>query len=192
MRGGFELSAMLWPDHLLTLEEWDALPEDESHHVELVEGVLLGAPKPAPKHQFATSGLWATLRDQLPGDVTPVPDVDVVINAIPPVTVRAPDVVVVHNKRFLEYPKRFDADDVLLAVEIVSPGTGRTDRIFKPIEYADAGIPHYWLLELDDQVTLTAFDLVGGGYQVVASGTGKVEVPSPFPVVLDLPALITG
>ncbi|XVV01984.1 hypothetical protein ACQPW3_32055 [Actinosynnema sp. CA-248983] len=91
---------MSWPDHLLTLEEWDALPEIESHHVELVEGVLVAA-------------------------------------------------------------------------------------------HADAGIPHYWLLELDDPITVTAFDLVDGSYKVVAGGTGKVEVPSPFPVVLDLPALLT-
>ncbi len=56
-------------------------------------------------------------------------------------------------------------------------------------EYADAGIPHYWLLELDDPITLTAFSLVDGGYKVVASGSGKV---SPFPVVLHLPSPITG
>ncbi len=32
-----------WPDHLLTLTEWDALPEDTSRRCESVEGVL-----PAP------------------------------------------------------------------------------------------------------------------------------------------------
>ncbi|MFI9816414.1 Uma2 family endonuclease [Saccharothrix variisporea] len=186
------MSAMLWPDHLLTLEEWDALPEDELHHVELVEGVLLVAPRPAPEHQYAIKRLCMVLDAQLPEGVTSLPEVDVLINAVQPVTVRAPDVVVVDMKRLLERPKRFDAEDILLAVEIVSPGTGRTDRMVKPLEYADAGIPHYWLLELDDPITLTAFDLVDGSYKVVASGTGKVELPSPFPAVLDLPSVITG
>lgn len=183
--------AMTWPDHLLTLDEWDALPEIESHHVELVEGVLIAAPKPGSMHQYAMMSLGSLLDRQMPEDVRAVPAMEVLLDPVHPITVRAPDQVVVPTARLMEYPARFDADDVLLAVEIVSPGTGRTDRIVKPIEYADAGIPHYWLLELDDPITLTAFDLVDGGYEVVASGTGKVEVSSPFPVTFDLPALVT-
>jgi Uma2 family endonuclease len=182
---------MPWPDHLLTLEEWDALPEDELHHVELVEGVLLVAPKPAPKHQRAMHRLGTWLDEQLPRDVMAVLDVDVLINPVPPITMRAPDMVVVPAERFYEYPKRFNPDDVLLAVEIVSPGTGRTDREFKPIEYADVGIPHYWLLELDEPITLTAFTLVDGEYEHVAGGTGKVEILSPFPVTVDLDELLS-
>ncbi|NUT97785.1 MAG: Uma2 family endonuclease [Saccharothrix sp.] len=184
------MSTMLWPDHLLTLEEWDALPENESHHLELVEGVLVVTPRPA-SHQLAMKRLGTWFDEQLPQDFCAVPDIDVLVDPVPPVTVRAPDFVVVPTELAMEHPARFDADDVLLAVEIVSPGTGRTDRIVKPIEYADAGIPHYWLLELDDPITLTAFDLVDGGYKVVASGNGKVEVLSPFPVTFDLLALVT-
>ncbi|MGH3686111.1 MAG: hypothetical protein ACRDRE_12035 [Pseudonocardiaceae bacterium] len=37
-----------WPDHLLTLTEWDTLPEDTSRRCGLVEGVLLVVPRPAP------------------------------------------------------------------------------------------------------------------------------------------------
>jgi Uma2 family endonuclease len=185
------MSVLPWPDHLLTLEEWDALPEDESHHLELVEGVLLVAPKPAPRHQVAMKRLGAWLDEQLPPEAMAVPDVDVLINPVPPITVRAPDMVVVPTERFSEFPKRFDAEDVLLAVEIVSPGTGRTDRVVKLIEYAEAGIPHYWIVELDDPVTLTAFSLVAGKYKQVAGGTGRVGVPSPHPVTLDLGALLS-
>jgi Uma2 family endonuclease len=181
---------MPWPDHLLTLEEWDALPEDELHHVELVEGVLVVAPKPAPKHQLAMKRLGTWLDEQLPPDVVAVPDVDVLIDPTPPITMRAPDMVIVPTERAEEYPKRFDPDDVLLTVEIVSPGTGRVDRVVKPMEYADVGIPHYWLVELDEPVTLTAFTLVDGEYEHVGGGTGKVEIPSPFPVVFDLDALL--
>ncbi|NUT52656.1 MAG: Uma2 family endonuclease [Saccharothrix sp.] len=184
------MSAMPWPNHLLTLEEWDALPEDELHHVELVEGVLVVAPKPAPKHQLATMRLGTWLNEQLPSDAVAVPDVDVLIDPTPPITMRAPDMVVVPTARFDEHPKRFDPDDVLLAIEIVSPGTGRVDRVVKPIEYADVGIPHYWLVELDEPITLTAFTLVDGSFEKVAEGTGKVEVLSPYPVVLDLDALL--
>ena len=88
-----------------------------------------------------------------------------------------------------ENPTRFDAEDILVAVEIVSPGTGRTDRVTKPAEYAEAGIPHYWLVELDEPITLTAFSLVDGEYEQVAGGRGKIEIISPVPVSLDLAEL---
>ena len=185
------MSTMHWPDHWLTPEEWDALPEDESHHIELVEGAFLVSPKPALKHQLAAKRLGTWLDEQLPHDVVAVPEIDVLINPVPPITVRAPDMVIVPTERALEYPKRVDPDDVLLAIEIVSPGTRRMDRMLKPIEYADAGIPHYWLLELDAPIALMAFTLVDGEYRHVAGGTGKVEVLSPFPVTLDLEALLS-
>ncbi|PYC61169.1 Uma2 family endonuclease, partial [Micromonospora arborensis] len=36
---------------------------------------------------------------------------------------------------------------VMLAVEVVSPGTRRRDRLEKPGHYADAGIPPYWRVQ---------------------------------------------
>ncbi|MEU4739635.1 Uma2 family endonuclease [Actinosynnema sp. NPDC023658] len=184
------MSVMPWPDHLLTLEEWDALPEYESHHVELVDGVLLVAPKPAPKHQVAMANLRSCLKDQLPAGVVAILDVNVLIDPGPPLTVRAPDLVVVRAERYWEHPKRFNPEDLLLAVEIVSPGTRRTDHMFKPIEYATVGIPHYWLVELDEPITLTAFSLVAGRYKEIARGTVEVRVPSPFPITVDLATLV--
>ena len=56
------------------------------------------------------------------------------------------------------------ASEVVLAVEIVSPGSERTDHTVKPLEYADAGIPHYWVVDLGepgDRITLTAHHLAG-------------------------------
>jgi Uma2 family endonuclease len=184
------MSTMHWPDHLLTLDEWDALPDCESHHVELVEGILLGAPKPAPKHQVAMANLRSCLKDQLPPEVVAVLDVDVLIDPGPPLTVRAPDVVVVPAERYWEHPKRFVPEDLRLAVEIVSSGTRRTDRVAKSAEYAEVGIPHYWLVELDEPITLIAFDLVAGRYKEVARGTSAVSVPTPFPITVDLTTLI--
>lgn len=39
------------PDHLIDLAEWDALPEDSSARYELVEGVMVAAPRPLPRHR---------------------------------------------------------------------------------------------------------------------------------------------
>lgn len=41
------MSTARWFDHLLTVDEWDALPEDEFlRNAELVEGVVHLAPSP--------------------------------------------------------------------------------------------------------------------------------------------------
>ena len=41
------------PGSLMTLDEWMALPEDNTYRYELQEGVLLASPRPAPRHQQA-------------------------------------------------------------------------------------------------------------------------------------------
>lgn len=52
-----------WPDHLLTLAEWDALGQDTSRRIELVEGVLLVSPRPVARHQLVVLAIAAALSD---------------------------------------------------------------------------------------------------------------------------------
>src|SRR5450755_1032159 len=61
-------------------------------------------------------------RSSAPDVLTAVADVEVVIDAVHPATVRVPDVVVVPTRVAERNPPRLDAADVLLAVEIISPG----------------------------------------------------------------------
>ena len=185
------LNAASWPDHLLTLAEWEALPEDASRRYELVEGVLLAVPRPTSLHQLAMLRLGAELDRQLPDDLTVLPDVDVLVEAGLTPTARAPDVVVVPSTRAEQNPPRLTAADVLLAIEVVSPGTGRTDRVTKMSEYAEAGIPHYWLVDLPPRLQLTAYTLVSGRYEQRAVGTDLIDVDLPSPVHLDLKSLLT-
>jgi Uma2 family endonuclease len=49
--------------------------------------------------------------------------------------------------------------DLLLVVEIVSPGSERTDQMVKVQEYAQAGIPRYWVVERDTAQTVTMYTL---------------------------------
>lgn len=41
---------------------------------------------------------------------------------------------------------RFEAEDLVLAVEVVSPESESRDRDTKPHKYAQAGIQHFWLV----------------------------------------------
>jgi Uma2 family endonuclease len=49
--------------------------------------------------------------------------------------------------------------DMLLAVEIVSPGSAAMDEVVKVREYAAAGIPRYWMVERDAAQTVTLYVL---------------------------------
>ncbi|HEY0454190.1 Uma2 family endonuclease [Actinophytocola sp.] len=180
------MTVLPWPDHLLTLQEWDALPEDTSRHYELVEGVLIVSPRAASMHQRASRWIAHTLEEQLPDRLTALQDMEVVIDARFPATVRAPDVVVATNELAEQNLPRFFASDVLLAVEIISPGSRKQDRVMKPAEYAEAGIPDYWLIDLEEPATLTAYLLVDGYYEIVAEVTDEVRLSGPAPVTLDV------
>ncbi|GAA0729981.1 Uma2 family endonuclease [Dactylosporangium roseum] len=67
--------------------------------------------------------------------------------------------------------------DVLLVVEIVSPGSEATDTVTKRHEYAMAGVPQYWTVDRDPDQTVTMHRLAGDRYLVHAT--------MPFGWVLD-------
>ena len=174
---------MTSPDHLLSLAEWDALSEDVARHAELVEGVVLMAPRPAALHQRAVLRLAVVVEAHLPSDASALPDVSVLMSD--GLTVRAPDLIVVPSDLAAANPVRFDGSDVELAVEIVSPGTRRTDHVMKLAECAAAQIPHYWVLDLDPVVSITVHSAPrpdGTGYAETGTFTadqGTVTIGGP-------------
>ena len=177
-----------WPRDLLTLADWQRLEPDEGHRVECVEGVLVVAPRPHYWHQKIAHRLVAELDRQLARDLTAVPDAEVLLTDVP-LSVRAPDVVVVPMSVYRSRPARAAAADVRLVVEVVSPGSGRTDRVMKLSEYATVGIAEYWILD-GDPLTLTAYALNPGGYQLRGEFRGIAELEAcGGQVRLDLDAL---
>jgi Uma2 family endonuclease len=60
-------------------------------------------------------------------------------------------------------------DDVLLVVEIVSPGSIAMDSVTKRREYAIAGIPQYWTVDQDAAQNVTMYHLDGDQYVVRAT-----------------------
>jgi Uma2 family endonuclease len=60
-------------------------------------------------------------------------------------------------------------DDLVLVVEIVSPGSEAIDQLIKVAEYARAGIPRYWTVARDQAQTVTLYQLTGQGiYETTA------------------------
>jgi Uma2 family endonuclease len=79
---------------------------------------------------------------------------------------------------------------VSVAVEVVWAGSRATDQVTKLDEYSEAGIPNYWIVDLDGPVTLTAYLLVDGEYEIVAKGSGALPLSEPTPVTIDVAALL--
>jgi Uma2 family endonuclease len=121
---------------------------------ELIAGELLVTPAPGPKHQIAVIEilmlLGKHLEDHPIGQVLPSPaDLE-----LRPGTITQPDVFVIPadttlRGEFLQWP---DVTSLLLAVEILSPGSLRTDRVVKRDFYIEAGVREYWIVDLDARV----------------------------------------
>ncbi len=172
---------------LLSLDDWDALPEDNSAHIELQEGVLIVTPRPLRPHARAAFRIAKQLDDQLPDDLEAIIEFEVCVEAAYPPTVRIPDVVITRKEGS---ERRLEGQDVLVAIEVVSPGSRRTDTVTKRSEYAEAAIEHYWIIELGPPVTLTALRLAGEfGYQESPAVTSTFTTSPPVPLRLDLDAL---
>lgn len=180
-------------DHLLTVAEYAALGETESGYTELQEGRLVMSPSPRPNHAFALFRLAKQLDEQLPEHLDLLPDIDIDLELAGPDEPgfsRRPDLIVADLdgiKRAEESGQLISAKDVLIVVEIVSPSSRRMDNVIKHGEYADAGIPHYWIVDLTEPVSLTACHLApGSGYQNSPEVSGRANLPEPFPLEIDL------
>ncbi|MDA3646000.1 Uma2 family endonuclease [Saccharopolyspora indica] len=167
------------------MEDWAALPEDNSHHVELDEGVLRVSSRPVSDHQWALMELGYQLRTQLPEHLVVLPRMEVVLRKEWPAIVRVPDLVVVPVERARESPPRYPAQDVLLAVEVVSPGSVGTDRVTKFAEYAEAGIPNYWIVDLGKPVSIAVFALKDGHYLAVEESAMALQLSAPAELTVD-------
>jgi Uma2 family endonuclease len=185
------------PHRLLTVDDYLEIGEVEPGYTELVEGRLLKSPSPTADHGHATVELAFQLRPQLPAELEILPDLDVDLQlaaADAPGTVRRPDLIVVPRtarSRVRRGGGTIRASEVLLAVEILSPGSRRMDLVMKRAEYADAGIPHYWAVDLDEPVSLLACHPAGEfGYVDSGPVVGTFRASDPFPVEIDLAALL--
>jgi Uma2 family endonuclease len=178
-----------------TLDDLVSLPDD-GHRYEIIDGSLLMSAAPATDHQVATYRLADWLRDAAPDDVEVVEAVAVDLGIFDlGIQVPVPDVVVGSGPVIWAGAKGLKPADVLLVVEVVSPGSTGRDRIFKPGLFAKAGIPAFWRVELDrpGSPLVVVCTLHGGTYrEVVTVRAGEtVTVDLPFRVQLR-PAELVG
>jgi Uma2 family endonuclease len=147
---------------LLTAQEYDALPENRLR--ELVDGVIHMMAPPSSWHQIVKDSLRAALRAGKPAALRAGKPAELVIVGEVEVRVRddlrrIPDCVLVHRAAYGRERSRYLPGEVALVVEVVSPGSESTDRILKPIEYAHAGIGHFWRVEIEPEIVVRTYRL---------------------------------
>jgi len=154
---------------------------DDAPRVELRDGVMIVVPSPTYDHQDIAGLLWVWLRQQAPPKFRASQATGVALSLD---TTYEPDVLLVSAEvdGALHYSM---AHQVVLVVEVVSPGTKKRDRLEKPAEYAAAGIPHYWRVE-QGPLHVFAYALVDGAYQLVADSETELVLTAPFEIKLPI------
>lgn len=172
-------------------DDLDHLPQ-APRHTELIDGALVFMMSPQRSfHGRVVRNLTAALESLLPDGMMVEDQMTVKLDRW---NRPEPDVVVASAD--------YDADrtwfavaDVVLAIEVVSPESAHRDRTVKVRKYAEAGIPHYWIVEEEEGLPVVhAFELEQATSSYAPAGIfrGKLERPVPFPIAIDLDGLVPG
>ena len=180
----------------LSWEQYLDLDEDVRRQLEIVDGYVVPREQRDRAHQKVGFRVSAALEQAAVAQMRSTgsaecyetnTEVEVLLWEVP-LTVRIPDVVL---HRCLEPGQFLAAADVVVAVEVLSKWSTRRDRIHKMGDYADAGIPHYWIVQLDKlgAVSIERYMLVDAGKPYTHVGTTSrdmgdraVTATTPFPM----------
>lgn len=171
-------------DECWTVDDLDGLPDDGLHY-ELVDGSLLVSPPPPNRHNVAANELAFLLHAVLNSSWQILTPGSIQFDTR---NVREPDLLVVRREGLRAAFAR--PEDVLLAVEVMSPSSITNDRLAKPAQYAAAGIPHYWRLEREATPVLITHQLAGDLYRKTGRFTDAVVITEPVALRFPLDALL--
>lgn len=181
--------AMPIADDSWTAERVRELPDDGNRY-ECVDGMLVVTPSPRTPHQRVVTALLANLyhycRAQRVGEAFTSPS-DVTLD---PRTLVQPDLFVVP---FLDTGRRFrNWDEIplpLLVIEVLSPSTARVDRGLKRRRFQRAGVPEYWIVDVDAAV-IERWRPEDERPEVVPGVIAWQPAGTAVPFTFDLPALL--
>lgn len=171
-----------------TVDDLFTLPNLPSH-TELIDGSLIFVSPQRYFHFFVIELLMKGLYRALPPKLEAVREMAVVLDRQ---NVPEPDISVVHASAVGAMDlTRFEAKDVLLAVEVVSPDSESRDRTTKPQKYAAAGIPNFWRVERggtggEPVVHVYELDPLTKAYVHMGMQREQLKVDKPCPIEIDL------
>lgn len=190
-----------WHDVQQTPITWGMyldIDEDTRRGLEIVDGYVVPREQRGRDHQKVATRLSMALEQSAVAEMRHTggsecfetnTEVDVLLWEVPP-TARKPDAVL---HRCIPAYEQLAATHVLVVVEVLSTWSERRDRVHKMGDYADAGIPHYWLVEFDKvgALAIERYALGGGARPYTHIGTTHrdmgpvaVDITTPFPTTI--------
>jgi Uma2 family endonuclease len=163
----------------------DDLPDD-GYRYEIVDGSLLVPPPPSVPHFRVTARLHHLLAAQAPRSLLVGENGGICLTADRR-NYRIPDITVVRAEAGERDVDAFVPTDMVLAVEVVSPGSGGDDQVTKRYRYGKAGIPQYWIVHQKHRtLTVLRHDGNDGYDEVAVVRPGETfQTEEPFPLTLD-------
>lgn len=158
-------------------------------HTELLDGSLVFVSPQRIFHSRMIDLLMTGLRSTVPGHLKVFREMTVVLDRR---NGPEPDVSVVRASAVSSPEQtRFEAADVLLAVEVVSLDSEARDRDTKPRKYAAAGIEHFWLVEMTGEsrhpvVRVYELDPVTKAYALTGIHHDQLKLGVPYDLGIDI------
>jgi Uma2 family endonuclease len=156
---------------LWTEAQYLKLTDQSNHLIEFTDGAIEVLPMPTQRHQVILLLLYELFKAVLQpmgGKVLVAP----LRMQVRPGMFREPDILMLRN---VNDPRNQNAYwlGADLVVEIVSPDDPARDTTVKRADYAEAGIPEYWIVNPLDE-TITVLTLAGEAYaEVGVFGRGE-------------------
>lgn len=143
------------------------------HRIELEDGEIITMPTGSPLHIAIIRFLFTTLENEIKANHLPFEIFPGGIGVRTGLrTSREPDLCILHREDWDALRKQNPLSAIverppLLVVEVVSPGNINRDRDYhtKRREYAEMGIPEYWIVDPAEQKVVLCV-LVGQSYQL--------------------------
>ncbi|MDG4863634.1 Uma2 family endonuclease [Streptomyces sp. T-3] len=179
------------PPEGYTVDDLFTLP-DLPPHTELIDGSLVFVSPQRSFHADVIDLLVMGLRSELPSDFKVKREMTVVLDKR---NGPEPDVSVIRAAAHTGPAQtRYLAQDVLLAIEVVSPDSESRDRTTKPQKYAAAGIPNFWRVEQSGTtnrpvIHVYELDTLTKAYVHMGMHRDQIKVSKPYDISIDLTAI---
>jgi len=179
------------PQDGYTVDDFFSLP-DLPPHTELIDGSLVFVSPQRDFHSLVLYLLEHGLRTTVPEHYRVRREMAVVLTDR---TAPVPDLCVFRAEAVRSRRQaRYEAEDVVLVSEVVSPESEERDRDTRPHKYARAGIPHFWRVEMtgeDDLPVVYVYELDPATKSYVVTGIyhDRLKLSVPFDIDIDLTAI---
>ncbi|WP_077799986.1 Uma2 family endonuclease [Streptomyces sp. JHA26] len=179
------------PQDGYTVDDLFTLP-DLPPHTELIDGSLVFVTPQRAFHADAIDLLVNGLRQFVPPGFRVRREMTVILDRR---NGPEPDVCVIRTDAITGPGQTsYEAKDVLLAIEVVSPDSESRDRTTKPQKYASAGIANFWRVEQGGSsgrpvIHVYELDPMAKTYVHVGMHRERIKVDKPYSIDIDLTAI---